>query len=737
MELTRAERELLRQALHGVLASVWGIPCDPARWISPGDNEAAARALADHGFASLGGDDGGGLAELLLTMESLGQAACGVAVYASFMLNQSAAESKDVRLSETAAAVKSGDIRLAYGDLEEIQVGPTGSLSGSAFLDGAVGATHVLVGHRESDLSFVIPLDAIGVRISPRRAFGQLHVARLDLDAVIDFTDVPGTALPRDERNAIVCAGLTARALGAARRSLTLVTEYSKIRRQFGRPIGSFQAMHHRLADCHIASEAVSAALDVAAEVNAQGDELWRFYAHSAFAYAAERLPAVALDLQHSFGAIGYAEEHEAPRHFRRIHLDVLCAGGLRASCEAIAAIVLKTKRFPDRPLGEAASAFRLQVRAWLAESWGSAQRTAQSERPFGLRDRDADFARKAGVEGWAALTWPKELGGLGRTAEEQSVLFEEMERVGAPRFGAPIHASVIMQFGTEAQKREHLGRIRAGDGIYGIGYSEPDSGSDLASVRTSANWDGENWIIDGQKIWTTTYWGSHIWVLARTDPDATPPHAGLSLFIMPTSTPGISITTSETMYDGAFANIYFDSVHLGPEGLIGKVNEAWKIIRFALAVERIVISGTILGRALQAYDQFLTHYSEAPGQAENLLLVGSFGARLAIGQALAMTSITPGADDNANAVGAAVCKTFCSELLENLLEAAIQEGGVRWALSEGSPEAPHNGAFEQRLRHSIMHVISGGTNDVQRNLIARRGLGLPIDRPRDLATGR
>ena len=157
--------------------------------------------------------------------------------------------------------------------------------------------------------------------------------------------------------------------------------------------------------------------------------------------------------------------------------------------------------------------------------------------------------------------------------------------------------------FGTPAQQARYLPEILRGEAMHGMGYSEPDSGSDLASLRTSAVLDGDQWVINGQKIWTTTYWGKYMFLAARTDRDAKPQHAGISMFIVPMDTPGISVKPAATMYDGKFANIFYDDVRVPAENIVGPVNGGWKVLTGALANERGTVGGGIVLKVAHGFD--------------------------------------------------------------------------------------------------------------------------------------
>jgi alkylation response protein AidB-like acyl-CoA dehydrogenase len=525
---------------------------------------------------------------------------------------------------------------------------------------------------------------------------------------------------------------LLARAHGAARRAFELVVDYAKERRQFGQPIGRFQAIQHKLANNLIALEGVRLTLEHAAESHDFGLPDSTYYAQAALAFGGTALRQVALETQHAFGAIGYAEEHEAPRHFRRVHLDTIVLGGARASREALAADLLDRAdaRIPEYDLGAAGNAFREEVRAWLAQHWSGERKKAYDAKPFHDREFDASFALDLGRTGWLGLSWPRSVGGQERTPLEQLAFIEVMERAEAPpRFGASVQANALIMYGTEEQKARYLPEILRGEAMHGMGYSEPDSGSDLASLRTSAVRDGAHWVINGQKIWTTTWWGKYMFLAARTNRDAQPQHAGISMFIVPMDTPGITVKQATTMYDGSFANIFYDDVRIPAENTVGPVDGGWKVLVDALANERGTVGGGIVLRVAHGFDLLCREIRRNPGLRSDPLVrdrIGQLAADIEVGRRLMIHCAELATGGTTPPGMGAISKVFSGELMERYGEAALDILGPAAALSQGAAGALVDGRFEQQLRHSLMWVISIGTNEIQRSLIAQRGLGLP-----------
>jgi alkylation response protein AidB-like acyl-CoA dehydrogenase len=526
-----------------------------------------------------------------------------------------------------------------------------------------------------------------------------------------------------------------ARAHGAARRAFELVTDYARERRQFGQPIGKFQAIQHKLANGLIALEGVRLIIDHAAKLHDLGDRNWRYFANCAVVFASDALRRVSLESHHAFGAIGYADEHEAPLHFKRVHIDTIALGGSLHANRSLASSLLDPDSFglPEYDLGPAGNALREQVRGWLEQNWSGDRKAAFDRKPFSKREFDADFARDIGKTGWIGLGWPKEFGGQVRSPFEQIAFMETMERGEAPRIGAAIQANALMMFGTPEQQRKYLPEILRGEAMHGMGYSEPQAGSDLAALRTSAVRDGDHWVINGQKIWTTTWWGKYMFLAARTDKDAKPPHAGISMFIVPMNAEGITIRPATTMYDGSFANIFYDNVRIPLENIVGEVNGGWKVLTGALAFERGLVGGGIVLKVAHAFEQLRRHVmarddagaalGDDPIVRDRMAILAT---EIEVGRQLMMHCAELAVDGVTPPEYGAISKVFSGELMERFGEAALDILGMRAALSERMPGAIDNGRFEQNLRHSLMWVISIGTNEIQRNLIAQRALGLP-----------
>ncbi|MEP6873603.1 MAG: acyl-CoA dehydrogenase family protein, partial [Burkholderiales bacterium] len=681
----------------------------------------------------------GGLREILIVMEELGRASCPVPLQYAALLNLAGVDAAPL------AAMREGGARIALAFAQNDGDAAAGRLrcEGTAvsgevsFVEGASAATHFALLVPGAAIAFV-EAGADGVAIEATPAMGTQGLSRVRLDrAAATLVELAPDTLA--DLIAVSHLAHTGRAVGAATRAFEMAVEYAKERRQFGQPIGRFQAIQHKLANAYIALQGVQLTARNAAHQHDVQAPAWRLFGAAAAVLAGTTLRTVSLETQHAFGAIGYSEEHEAPRHFKQVHLDVLRHGGARRARAELAAWYLDgppdqpARTMPEYDLGPAGNAFRHEVRAWLDVHWSDERKAAHEKLSFKEREYDRAFARDLGRTGWIGLAWPERFGGQGRSAFEQLAFIEEMERAEAPRAGAPVQAAMLQVYGTPEQQAHYLPEILRGEAIYGMGYSEPDSGSDLASMRTRAVRDGDKWVINGQKIWTTTYWGDYMLLATRTDPDAKPTHAGLSMFIVPMDSPGITVKTSTTMYGGAFANVFYDNLRLPADAMVGEVNAGWKVLTGALATERGFIGGGIVMKVARSFELLCAHVRTAEADGRPLRddplvreRIATLAAEIEAGRQMMMHCAAQVDGGETPPGDAAASKVYSGELMERFGEVALDILGMQATLGEGSPGAILRGRIEQNLRHSLMWVISIGTNEIQRSLIAQRGLGLP-----------
>ena len=356
----------------------------------------------------------------------------------------------------------------------------------------------------------------------------------------------------------------------------------------------------------------------------------------------------------------------------------------------------------------------------------------------LGLRSDEAfvaaqKFNEELGRRGWIAPAWPKEYGGLGATIFEQMVFSEEFGYHGAPDtgtrgFGVGMIGPTLIVHGSEEQKREHLPRITTGEAIWCQGYSEPGAGSDLASLQTRAVRDGDDYVVNGQKIWTS---GGHranwMFMLARTDPDA-PKHRGISFFLLDIkNTPGVTVRPLINMANRHhFNEVFFEDVRIPAKNLIGEENRGWYVGMTLLDFERSGIGGIAAQRrTLEKLADYLRKQPQWKRERHriglaNLVVENNVGKYLGyrIGDMQ-----TRGLHPNYEA---SVIKVFQSELAQRIYRFAVNTVGLAGQLVPEQQDAPMGGEMAEGYLTSIPGTIYSGSSEIQRNIIATRGLGLP-----------
>jgi alkylation response protein AidB-like acyl-CoA dehydrogenase len=340
------------------------------------------------------------------------------------------------------------------------------------------------------------------------------------------------------------------------------------------------------------------------------------------------------------------------------------------------------------------------------------------------------------GRDGWIGVGWPKEFGGQGRSATEQIAFITELANSGAPAHAHSTSESIVAQalflHGTKAQQDQWLPAIRSGECFFALGYSEPEAGSDLAALRTRAVRDGDDWVVNGQKLWSTGGdKADYMWLAVRTDPDAKK-HAGISVLMVDLHSPGVTIRPSLALYGKTFSAQFYDNMRVPAKNMVGAVNNGWKVITDALAAERVMIGGARMAGIERAFDHLTEYLKTAvvggkPLKNDPVIRdrIGALAADIEVARQLQMRNSRLVEQGKVPVHEAAMGKVFTSELQERLGEAALDILGTGGLLSEDAPSAPV-GEMEQVLRHAIMGMIGGGTNEIQRNVIAQRGLDLP-----------
>jgi 3-oxocholest-4-en-26-oyl-CoA dehydrogenase alpha subunit len=380
----------------------------------------------------------------------------------------------------------------------------------------------------------------------------------------------------------------------------------------------------------------------------------------------------------------------------------------------------------------------RAELRAYFAELMTPDVRAALSggDGDYGGGDAYREVVRQLGRDGWLALSWPEEYGGRSASALDQLIFLDEAADAGAPIPFLTINTvgPTIMRFGTPEQKAFYLPRIAAGEIHFSIGYSEPEAGTDLASLRTRAVRDGGEYVINGQKMWTSLIqYADYVWLACRTDPEAVR-HKGLSILIVPTTAPGFSWTPVRTVAGPTTSATYYSDVRVPVSALVGEENKGWPLITNQLNHERVALtSAAPLRTALREVCEWARASKLASGQR----VIDAEWVQLNLARVHAKTDfltlmnwrIAAEAAQGLGPAAASATKVYGTELSTEAYRLLMEVLGANATVRDRSPGALLAGRIERMHRSCLILTFGGGTNEVQRDIIAAAGLGLPYSR--------
>jgi alkylation response protein AidB-like acyl-CoA dehydrogenase len=712
--LSAAERDLFVSSARSALAGVW--PAATAAGAEGVDGLIGRvwDVAAECGWFELG--EAGDLQTALALTAELGRVACPLPVLDGFAAVWLAGPQSSIAAEIAAGAAR---VLIAAADgRDEVW-----------YADAATAATHVLL---LPERGGVASLRAIAA-VRPRA--GLAAPAWHDVSLGGDQARLDVGAEQAAEAIVLLRLGLTARAAAAAQRTHEFAVEHARTRIQFGKVIGSFGAVQQRTASNQIDVSANALLLGEAARSFAAGAPHWPLAARLAVAHVRLTAAAVQLGAQHTLAASGYFDEHEGPWLFRRVHADLARLATLPDPAGEVAdSLVEGGLALPPVSADEQGERFRAELAALLGS-----HATGDPARPFG----DGGALRQDMAErGYFGMGWPAAHGGRDASVAEQVVLNEEVQYHQAPVRDAlntvMLLGNSILRHGTPEQQAEFLPRMRRGEIRFCLGYSEPETGSDLASLRTRAVQlpgaeavGGACWVINGQKSWTTNaHVATHVWLACRTDPDAVPRHAGITVFLIPMDTPGITVQRHTALSGEISCTVFYDDVRVPDTARVGQVNGGWRVIIDALAGERVVMGG-VAAVLRRQFDDLLAgvrtdpaRYAGAPGSSGRAVL-GRLAARLQATRVLVAAAINATSSGRGAALEAPIAGVLGGELAEEFGEAVLELLGPEAALAEPHPGSPFPPTLEYQLRLAPMFVIGGGTNDIQRGMIAR-ALGLP-----------
>ena len=340
----------------------------------------------------------------------------------------------------------------------------------------------------------------------------------------------------------------------------------------------------------------------------------------------------------------------------------------------------------------------------------------------------------KVAEQGWLGITWPKEWGGQEGDGVYEYLLNEALARRGGPQIGKGIGiiGKTILRHGSEKMQKEFLPKILRNEIDFAVGYSEPDAGSDAASMKLKATRDGDGWRLNGQKTWTTSaHFAEWYWVGARTDPEVAK-HFGITLFLVPLDDPGITVNGIWTMGDERTNDVFLDNVFVHDDYVVGEVNKGFQYISEALDLERFTMF--TYSPIKQRLDLLCDYLATEEIDGEPLRddpVVRKQVARLAtdaevarvLGLRFVAKSMKGGAAPTSEA---SEYKLFATELSKRLANASMDLGGPGAQLRVKTEEAPMKGRAESTYRYTVIDTVGGGGSEIQKNIISRRKLGLP-----------
>ncbi len=522
-----------------------------------------------------------------------------------------------------------------------------------------------------------------------------------------------------------------------------LTLDYLHTRQQFGRAIGSFQALQHRMVNMTLQRDLARATLDEAVQrfmVGCSDPREQALLTSRAKYRASEAGLMIVREAIQLHGAIGFTDECAIGLFVNRALVCAAAFGNANWHCRRIAELAAgrtihhaetSAKAVTEPADGDwnalSDDAFRSMVRQWLETQFPSALRYSSRR----LRWHEVkSWYHQLSARGWLAPAWPREFGGMGLTPSKLLIFIEEQERWGvarAPDMGIVMVGPLLIKHGSVAQRAYYLPKILAGEHIWCQGYSEPNAGSDLASLRTEAILDGDHFVVNGQKTWTTLAQdATHMFLLARTAKDAKK-QAGISFLLVEMQTPGITVRPIRNLAGHEeFCEVFLDNVKVPRANVVGALNQGWTIAKALLSFERIFLGSPKQSQyALQRLTEVARHgglfgdpafrerYTRLKCDVMDLeTFYGRFAAQVKRGEAL-------GAD-------VSLLKIFATETFARLSELLIESVGSAGAELGKLALGEHEVDVLSLFYAARPATIYGGSNEIQRNIVAKAVLGLP-----------
>ena len=579
-------------------------------------------------------------------------------------------------------------------------------------------AAHLLVTAWDGAQAVVALVDPHGPGVTLEESGSSLRVAThtVVLDGAPAELLEPGAATILLSH---AVAGLALSAAGLVTGARDLTADYIKGRTQFGRALAEFQAVAMQIADVYIASRTIDLAADNAAWRVGAGLDATDDLAVAAY-WICAHAPAALRICHHLHGGMGVDETYPLPAYSSMVTDIAHTLGALPTD------VTVEGAEAKNLELTSAQRELKGKLRNYFA---GLADHEAHQD--MGI-DRHGptyqEMVRRLGTDGWMGIGWPKEYGGHGLGEIEQTLFANEAQYsdVHLPAVTLQTVGPTLIRYGTQKQKDLFLKRILEGDVHFAIGYSEADAGTDLASLRTSAVRDGDHYVVNGQKMWTTGgHQADYIWLAVRTDPDA-PKHKGISILIVDTTDPGYSHTPIITADGSHHVNAtYYNDVRVPVDMLVGEENQGWKLITTQLNHERVMLGPA--GRIEGLRDR-VGRWAAKAGVLDHedvREVMGRVTSTFRINELLNWEVARAGAAGEISVGDASSSKVFAADEVQHLapdLTAIVHRYG-----DPADPETRDLMAYlDAQAKRNLVLTFGGGVQEVQRELIAMFGLGLP-----------
>ncbi|WP_370248202.1 acyl-CoA dehydrogenase [Nocardioides sp.] len=698
------------------------------------DRDADWAALAAAGLLALPvptaqGGEGLGLPETAALLREIGVRARHLPVWETLMTAVPVlAAHGDATQQELLAGVATGDVVLTPA-LREPGRGPAQPPT-TRVVEGRVSGRKIGVTHAaEAARLLVTAVDAEGAEVvalvDPHGPGVTLvesgSSARLVQHTVV-LDGAPAELLGAGAARALVqhhLAGAAVLAAGLVRGAVDLTASYIKTREQFGRALAQFQAVAMQAADLYIASRTLDLVADnavwrVGAGLPAEDDLAVAAY------WVCQEAPQALRTCHHLHGGMGVDETYPLHHYFSWI-TDLDHALGMRAED-----VPVEDPTAKNLELSASQRALKAEVRSYFHGLASHDEHLDMGKDRHGPTYQR--IIRQMGADGWMGVGWPQEYGGHGLGEIEQTIFANEAQHadVHLPAVTLQTVGPTLIRYGTQKQKDMFLSRILAGDVHFAIGYSEPDAGTDLAALRTTARREGDHYIVNGQKMWTTGgHQADYVWLAVRTDPDA-PKHKGISILIVDTRDPGYSSTPIITADGSHHTNAtFFSDVKVPVDMLVGEENEGWRLITTQLNHERVMLgpAGRIEGLRDRVLDWTLkAGVAERPEVRE---VMGRVTAAFRVNELLNWEVARAAADGDPSVGDASSSKVFAADQVQHLLADL-----TRLVQRFGDPADAETRTLLQYLddqaKRNLVLTFGGGVQEVQRELIAMFGLGLP-----------